>query len=219
MQQQVVRTRPPEGQHIDFVLPNILLSGFLFIGIGLVATGYHIAGFALAGWAALSILFVIFRSWSFDRHVWLSGNPVIVETPEPEVITKTEYAQVKDNAAGREITYGGIHLEDAEWTRLAQYVIKKGGIDRDGALSLKIKSWGNLTSKVGAMTRFQYVMGHWGNSGMKWFNGGVLTPAGREYFSQFLPPSDHSPTPQNSSDDSRTHEDDDGRTTGEGGER
>lgn len=219
MQQQVVRTRPPEGQHIDFVLPNILLSGFLFIGIGLVATGYHITGFALAGWAALSILFVIFRSWSFDRHVWLSGNPVIVETPEPEIVTKTEYAGVDRTNGGERYTYNGIYLEYSEWVKLAQYVVKKGGVSRDGLIALKIKSLGNLKATVGTGTKYQNVLERLGKNGMGWFDGEKLTPAGLTHFRQFLP-LENSPTPPTiNPDDSRTHEDDDGRTTANGGER
>lgn len=217
MQQQVVRTRPPEGQHIDFVLPNILLSGFLFIGIGLVATGYHIAGFALAGWAALSILFCTFRAWSFDRHVWLSGNPVIVETPEPEVITKTEYAETDGTIVGKKYAYSGIHLEYSEWVRLAQYIVKKGGVSRDGLIALKIISLGNLKATVGTGTKYQDILGRFNRVG--WLDGEKITPEGLIHFSRFLPPSDHPPTPQNNPDDSRTHEDDDGRTTVEGGEQ
>lgn len=218
MQQQVVRTRPPEGQHIDFVLPNILLSGFLFIGIGLVATGYHVTGLALAGWAALSILFVVFRSWAFDRHVWLSGNPVIVEQPEPETITQTQYAQQTKTPTGQVLTYSNISLPDSDWLKIAGLVIRNGSISRDDmiALDLIILPERVLKAKVNrtGMTGYENFITKATTAGWVKKEKGqtVLTDSGRAHFTSILYP----PTPSDVSTGSPAHE---ATADGDGGEQ
>jgi hypothetical protein len=115
MQQQVVRTRPPNGSHIDFVLPGLLVAAFLFMGLALWAMGYNIAGAAMSGAAALGLLQIQFRARAFDRHIWLSANPILVEQPEPAPITQTQYAQQTNTPAGQVLTYSNITLPDSDW--------------------------------------------------------------------------------------------------------
>jgi len=215
--QQVVRTRPPEGQHIDFVLPNILLSGFLFIGIGLVASGYHVTGFALAGWAAISILFVVFRSWAFDRHVWLSGNPVIVEQPEPEVITKIEYAQQTKTPSGQVLTYSNISLPDSDWLKIARLILRNGSISRDDMVKLDLMALSEKTLKgklSNGTTGYEQFITKVSLAGWVKTEKGqrVLTDSGRVHFTSIL----HPPTPSDVSTDSPAHE---ATADGDGGEQ
>ncbi len=121
MTQQVYRTRPPQGTHLDFAVINILLSAIMFIGIGLVATGYDIVGFCMAGATALGIIFCMFRSWAFDRQVWLSANPIIIDDtpPEPEPLQ-----QVNTTVnSGRHVRWG-IWLTANEWQRIAAATLR-----------------------------------------------------------------------------------------------
>ncbi len=136
--QHIVRTRPPQGTHLDFAIINILLSVIMFIGFGLVAASYHIVGFCMAGAAAMGIVFCLLRAWAFDRHVWLSANPIILEDtpPEPEPLQ-----QLNATLSGRHVKWG-IWLTSNEWQRIARATLKNDNkISRALVMGQKVKGF------------------------------------------------------------------------------
>ena len=165
------------------------------------------------------MLFIQLRARECRGWVWLAGNPVIVEQPEPEIVIKTEYAEIDKNNGGERYAYNGIYLEYSEWIKLAQYAVKKGGVSRDGLIALKISSLGNLKATVGTGTKYQNVLERLGKNGMGWFDGEKLGPPRLTHFCQFLLPRIRPTAPTKKPDSATPTEDDDGRTTGNGGEQ
>lgn len=207
--QQVIRTRPPEGSQLDFIMPGILVSGFLFIGLALWKLGYDIAGPSMSGAAALGLLFIWFRAWDFNRHVWLSANPVFIEEPEPEVITQTTYNTRETTPNGQTITYSNLALLDSDWLKIARHVLKHGSISRDAMVAMKLQTPGIQPKelKTGNPTGYErFIPRVMVGSGAGWFRpesgSNILTDVGRVHFTAILYP----PTPTTVSEDTPAHE-------------
>lgn len=221
--QQVFRTRPPEGSQFDFVYPVTMVLGFLFIGLALWALGYTIAGAALSGWAAMSFIFILFRVRDFNRWVEMAGNPVILDTPEPVTEIRTTPLVITPTGNGANYRFNNdLHLQPEDWQRLAQFVIKKDGISRDGLIRLNLKwpeNQGPKSPTEDGITYYDRWISAWGSgpNGAGYFVGEKekkLTEKGRRFFSQYIP----HPTSE-TANDTRPHETTVDETTIDGGER
>ena len=220
-QQPVIgRPRPPEAS--DYLKFPTRAGIALFVGVLAVCV---YAEFGLwymlpfAAWGFFSAWFVVRQAQSFDRQVEYAMNPVITITePPPPPVVQTAYAKVQDTPAGRETTYGDYPLDDGERARLATWIIRQGGVSRDGLVMLGIRGLPDMKKPTQfAKTGYDELLTRWGGGGLGWLEGNRLTEEGRAHFAQFgqrkQTPPEHSPAPPLQYQTARAHEATDDETT------
>lgn len=214
--QQIYRTRPPEGSQASFLIVEILLTGFFAVGIGFNWLGQEVIGTLISGWAGASLLLSIYHNVVFNHQWNLAATPVIIDEPQPEIVTQTTYNQRTTTPNGQTITYSNIVLLDSDWLKVARYVLKHGSISRDAMCKLNLQTPGITPKELKTSTNNgptgyeRFIQRVTVGSGAGWFKqekgSNVLTEEGRVHFTEILYP----PTPSDMSGDAFAHETTDG---------
>jgi hypothetical protein len=163
-------------------------------------------------WGFFSAWFILRQARSFDRQVEYAMNPTITLTePAPPPVLQTAYANIRETPAGRETRFGDYHMEESERARLAAWILRQGGVSRDGLVVLGIRGLPDMKKPTAfAKTGYEELLTRWGRGGLGWLEGSRLTEEGRAHFVQFTQqkqtPPEHSPTPPLMYQVARAHE-------------
>lgn len=202
-QQPIIgRPRPPEAS--DYLQFPTRAGIALFVGVLAVCAYvefrlWYVLPFAV--WGFFSTAFIIRQAQSFDRQVEYAMNPIVtIEHEPPPPVVQTAYANVRETPAGRETVYGDYALDEGERARLATWILRQGGVSRDGLVMLGIRGLPDMKRPTQfAKTGYEELLNRWGRGGLGWLEGSRLTDEGRAHFEQFgqrkQPLPEHSPAP------------------------
>lgn len=148
------RTRPPvSGDYTAFIGYGTLF--FLVGSLGYVAydeTGSKYAAAVMVA-GVFGVIITMAQKRAFDRHVWLSAEPFLIDDPEPEPpLQGTQLNVLTDNGVK-----WGVFLPNDHWVKLAAATLKNGnsfsramcitlGISGAGIKSQVIRGWGEAGS-------------------------------------------------------------------------
>jgi len=207
------RIRPPERWG-DYGL--FIVAAFVF---GTVASGGAVAwtfydeplALIAVGGGVCGLLMTWNRARAYDRHVWYAAKPIMIDGPEPVIVTQTQYARQAQTPAGQTVTYSNVVLPDSDWLKIAMVILHSGTISRDDLIRMNLA---RLSEKVlkgktrNGMTGYEDFVTKMSGAGWvrKEGNRTVLTDAGRKHFVGII----HPPTPPQHSPTRAAHEATDG---------
>ena len=196
------RPRPASSsEYLKFSLWFILLTGLGSAGFVLLLWHRQPWGLVLFAVGVAGAVFVAWSARAFHQQAEYAMNPTITLTePAPPPVLQTAYANIRETPAGRETRFGDYHMEESERARLSAWILRQGGVSRDGLVVLGIRGLPDMKKPTAfAKTGYEELLTRWGRGGLGWLDGSRLTEEGRAHFIQFAQqkqtPPEHSPTP------------------------